>query len=146
MRKHIRKHHGHVSSLAVVYCEDCESWFTGQQQLEEHKENHSDDGDKGVLHCKKCSYKIKSNPKNNLKSTFQLLQGHMEAHHQGYVCTQHGIVFDDIIKFKAHMINENQAPVNCDICLKVLKGPEQLKIHIGTVHEEKTLCLSLIHI
>ena len=38
------------------------------------------------------------------------------------------------------MINENQAPVNCDICLKVLKGPEQLKIHIGTVHEEKTLC------
>jgi len=148
---HMRNHHGHVSSLAVVHCEDCGGWFPGHQQLQEHMANHREGGEQGVLHCTKagCSWKISTKaraqgakPRLGLgvktKTGYELVQAHMDACHQVYGCAQHQMVFEDIRNYKRHMKKHSLEMVKCDICGKMLKGAKELRHHISRMHEEKT--------
>ena len=113
-------------------CVICQKAFDDQQHLDEHKKVHGTE-----LHlCQVCDTTFDSSA---------LLDEHLKTNHKSTIsCKKCDQVLDNIVEFKAHMkaihkVSRPKKEYPCELCGKILRSIESLKIHLEN-HDRDLTC------
>ncbi|CAK1587501.1 unnamed protein product [Parnassius mnemosyne] len=70
-------------------------------------------------------------------ASYNMLDGHMNAHYSSYICSECGDTFLSASRLKKHVLVHNTGKFPCEVCGKVYNLKKYMKKHFDLVHGEK---------
>ncbi|CAK1587505.1 unnamed protein product [Parnassius mnemosyne] len=70
-------------------------------------------------------------------ASYNILDGHMNAHYSSYICSECGDTFLSASRLKKHVLVHNTGRFPCEVCGKVYNLKKYMKKHFDLVHAEK---------